>query len=315
MARVAGASGSLDDTVLPCPAAADFAEVLREAIRRRGLCLDRIKARLDDYGTPVSVATLSYWSSGRSRPERKQSLAALPHLESVLRLPPGRLLETLPEPRERGRRRTVEGLDAVWPESPQSRVLQQLDTRWDTELERLSVHDLLTFGADRTEHSMLVREVVRARCDGPDRRVVMNCLTDPNAALPRISPSAGCRLGATATDSAGVAGAELVFLRPLRRGETALLEYTVTTTPPRPLETEYVRRIRVPTREYVVQVRFAPEALPEHCERVCPDQPPRTLALDPAHTVHAVEVDCEPGERGVRWSWPEQEITQASSQS
>lgn len=305
MTKVAGAFGSLDDTVLPCPDA-EFAEVLREAINRRGLCLDRIKARLDQRGTPVSVATLSYWSSGRSQPERKQSLAALPHLESVLRLPPGTLLSTLPEPRERGRRRAIEGLDVVWPESPHSRVLQRLDTTWDTELERLSVHDILTFGADRTEHSMLVREVVRARCDGPDRRVVMNCLDDPDAALPQITPRVGCRVGATASDPAGVVGAELLLLQPLRRGETALLEYIVTTMPPRPVETGYVRRIRVPTREYVVQVRFAPEALPERCERICPDHPPRPLNLDSAHTVHVVEVDCAPGERGVRWTWPEQ---------
>lgn len=302
MTQVARAFGSLDDTVVACPDA-EFAEVLREAISRRGLGLDRLKARLDQCGTPVSVATLSYWSSGRSQPERKRSLAALPHLESVLRLPPGTLVDALPEPRERGRRRVVEGLDEVWPETPPSRVLGRLDTTWDADLERLSVHDVLTFGPDRTEHSMLVREVVRARCDGPDRRVVMHCLTDPGAALPQITPRAGCCLGATAAHPSGVMGAELLLLRPLRRGETALLEYVVTTTPPRPVESEYVRRIRVPTREYVLQLRFAPETLPAHCERVDPDHPPRPLSLHADHSVHSVEVDCSPGERGIRWTW------------
>jgi hypothetical protein len=302
MTRVIETIGSFDDDRASCPDAA-FAEVLRAAIARRGLGLDRIKERLDRCGTPVSVATLSYWRSGRSQPERKRSLAALPHLESVLELPSGTLVATLTAPRERGRRRDVAELDSVWPEGPQTQVLGRLDTRWDTELERLSVHDVLTFGADRAEQSMLVREVVRARCDGPDRRVVLHCLDDPAAATPEILPRTGCRLGRTEADPRGTVGAELHFLQPLRRGQTAVLEYLILTRPPRPRETEYTRRIRVPTREYVVQVRFAPEAPPLRCESVRDDQPPWPLTLDAAATVHLVEVDCAPGERGIRWVW------------
>jgi hypothetical protein len=49
----------------------EFAEVLREAIRARGLGLERIRERLLAHGVSVSMATLSYWQSGRSRPERR----------------------------------------------------------------------------------------------------------------------------------------------------------------------------------------------------------------------------------------------------
>lgn len=305
MRRVIEAIGSFDDDAVPCDSAT-FDEVLRAAIERRGLGLDRLKERLDRSGTPVSAATLSYWRSGRSQPERKRSLAALPHLESILGLPAGTLLGTLAAPRERGRRRAVAALDTVWPETPHARVLGRLDTRWDSELERLSVHDVLTFGADRTEQSMLVREVVRARCDGPDRRVVLHCLDDPGAATPEIRPRSGCLLGRTETDPRGTVGAELHFLQPLRRGQTAVLEYVFTPRPPRPRESEYIRRLRVPTREYVVQVRFDESALPVRCERVDGDGPPRALTLDTAHTVHLVEVDCSPGEVGIRWHWAEE---------
>jgi hypothetical protein len=300
-------TGGSDDNRARPPEAADasFDEVLRVAIARRGLGLERIKVRLERCGTPVSAATLSYWSSGRSQPERKGSLAALPHLESILELPDGALSTALPAPRERGRGRDVRELAAVWPEEPQARVLGRLDLSWDTELERLSVHDVVTVGADRRERSLLVREVVRARSSGPDRRVVLHCVDDGDAALPDVTPIHGCRRGRTVADPSGTVGTELLLGRPLRRGETAVLEYVVTTRPPRPLETEYVRRLRAPLREHVIEVRFAPDCLPSHCERVDDDQPSRPLRLSPAHSVHLVELNGGPGVRGIRWNWPD----------
>jgi hypothetical protein len=291
----------------PGPATRDFASVLRRAIAERGLGLERIKDRLDDRGFSVSVATLSYWRSGRSQPERKRSLAALPHLEDVLGLAPGTLRGSLSAPRERGRRRDVVGLDAVWPDPAVARVLRRLDTRWDAELERISLHDVLTVGPDRTEVSLLVRQVMRARCDGPDRRVIMHCLDDAAAALPVVRSVRGCRVGRTASDvAAGVVGVELLFLQPLRRGQTVLIEYALTSCPPRPLETQFTRRLRLPTREYLLQVRFSPEALPATCERFGDDEHDvRRLELDPAHSVHLVDIDCPAGTKGVRWTWPE----------
>ena len=84
-----------------------FAEALRHAIDQRGLGLERIRDRLNQRGVSISVATLSYWQSGRSRPERKASLAALPHLEAVLGEPPGSLLATLAPQSLRRRRARV----------------------------------------------------------------------------------------------------------------------------------------------------------------------------------------------------------------
>jgi hypothetical protein len=304
MSRVVEAVAGVG-TRAACTPHATFADVLREAIDQRGLGLERIKDRLDGRGVSVSVATLSYWRSGRSQPERKRSLAALPHLEDVLGLEPGALRAALTAPRERGRRREVVGLDTIWPEPPHTRVLRRLDTRWDEELERISLHDELTVGADRTERSLLVRQVMRARSDGPDRRVVMHCLDDRAAALPVIRPLSGCRTGLTASDPAGVVGAELLFLQPLRRGETVLIEYEMTTCPPRPRETQYTRRLRLPTREYLLQVRFDPAAPPASCERFSEtDEDVRPLRLDPAHSVHLVDVDCPGGTQGIRWTWP-----------
>ena len=66
-----------------------FAGALRDAIQARGLGLERIQERLRAEGFSVSLATLSYWQTGRSRPERRESLAALAELEKILGGPAG----------------------------------------------------------------------------------------------------------------------------------------------------------------------------------------------------------------------------------
>lgn len=71
--------------------AGPFAVSLRAAIRARGLGLERIRYRLRARGTPVSLATLSHWQSGRCQPERPESLAALAALEEILEVPRGSL--------------------------------------------------------------------------------------------------------------------------------------------------------------------------------------------------------------------------------
>jgi hypothetical protein len=286
-------------------ASESFAEVLRTAIEVRGLGLERIRERLEARGISVSVATLSYWQSGRSQPGRKQSLAALPHLEELLDLDPGSLQHALTPPRDRGRRCQVVDLDAVWPEPPQTMVLRRLDTRWDADLERISLHDVLSIGPDRTQVSLQVRQVLRARCDGPDRRVVMHCLEDPGAGLPEIRALRGCRLGEVARDvPSGILGCELVFLEPLRRGQTVVADYEVLSGQPRPYEVRHTRRLRLPMRQYLLEIRFDPDALPAAVFHVQDGQDCQRLELDTEHSVHVVDTDCTAGITGVRWEWP-----------
>ncbi len=303
MSRVVDASGS-------------FAEVLRTAIEVRGLGLERIRERLETQGISVSVATLSYWQSGRSQPGRKQSLAALPHLEELLDLDPGSLQKAIGPGRTRGRRCRVVDLDAVWPEPPQTQVLRSLDTRWDAELERISLHDVVTMGPDRTQLSLEVRQVLRARCDGPDRRVIMHCLEDPQAGPPEIHALRGCRLGTIARDVAsGIIGSELVFLEPLRRGQTVVVDYEVVSVHPRPYEVRHTRRLRLPMRQYLLEIRFDPSALPAAAFHVQDGEDGQRLELDAEHSVHVVDTDCTAGTSGVRWAWPDAEPASASGPS
>lgn len=281
---------------------ASFAEALRRAIGERGLSLERVQDHLAERGVTISVATLSYWQSGRSVPSRKASLAAIPHLEEVLGIEPGGLRDSLPASRERPRR-SVPTLDVLWPEAPASAVLDRLDTRWDAELDRLTVHDVMRVGADRRQQVLSVRQAMRARCDGPDRRVVLHAQDDVTAGLPELRAVRGCRLGRVETDpTGGIVGAELVFSRPLRRGETVIVEYELVSPKPGPAETEYTRRLRLPMREYLLVVEFHPDALPDSVVAVSAGHE-RPLDLDETHRAHLVHADSTPGLTGIQWSW------------
>jgi hypothetical protein len=292
MSRVSDASGS-------------FAHMLRHAIEHRGLALERVRDHLAQRGVHVSVATLSYWQSGRSQPGRKASLAAIPHLEAVLALDPGTLLNTLPVTRDRVRRTPVRTLDALWPEPSRIDILGRLDTRWDADLDRVTLHDVLRIGPDRRQVGLTVRQVLRARVDGPDRRVVMHSQDDVAAALPAIEVVQGCRLGRVEwSHPQGVLGAELVFFRPLRRGETVIVEYRLVSSSPGALDTEYVRRLRSPLREYLLEVEFHPDARP--CTVTGFTEQRRTpVELDPSHRCHLAHTDATPGTTGITWSWPD----------
>lgn len=282
-----------------------YAETLRKAIEERGLSLERIADHLSERGVSMSAATLSYWQSGRSAPQRKSSMAALPHLEAVLGLCPGGLSAALPPARARSRRHDVRGLDVVWPEVAHAAVLGRLDTRWDAELDRVSVHDVLRIGPDQRQVGLVVRQAMRARTDGPDRRVVMHSQHDTSAGLPRIRPQRGCVLGRVEHDSAaGVIGAELLFHRPLHRGETVLVEYDVVSSGRGPRELAYTRRLRLPMRQYLLEIEFDPLALPASVVAFTEGRT-QPIMLDADRRVHLLHTDTAPGTTGIRWSWPD----------
>lgn len=98
-------------------------------------------------------------------------------------------------------------------------------------------------------------------------------------------------------------GAELVFLRPLRRGQTVVTEYEVVAADPGPYELAYTRRLRLPATEYLLEVQFDEAALPVSCEAITGDETTVPLELDPAHSVHVVGTDCTAGTAGIQWSW------------
>lgn len=280
-----------------------FAATLRHAVQARGLGLERLREHLDARGVSISVATLSYWQSGRSEPSLRSAQAVLPHLEEVLGLEPGGLREALPTTRERSRRQQAHGLSELWPDPPQSQVLRRLDTGWDTELDRIILHDVVRIGADRRLQSLTVRQVLKARVDGPDRRVVLHCQDDADAPPARFVSAHGCSFGRieVSTDQR-VTGAELLLHTPLRRGETAIVEYTLEFPSPGPLESSYERRLRLPIRELLVEVQFDPAAMPLSCRAVSEcSHPP--VSVNAEGRTHLALLDAPAGTHGIAWAW------------
>lgn len=289
-----------------------FPEALRAAIAARGLSLDRIQERLRRRGSTVSPATLSSWQSGRNRPERPSSLVALGALEDVLRLPQGALAALLGPPRPRGRwlpaASARPGLADVWPSWPDvADALRLVDTRWDGSLTRLSCHTRLDLDATGRERVKWTRQLLRADCDGPDRWITVYRLGRPGR-LPVVQPAGTHRTGRVIeVPESGLVVAELLFERPLARGETVIVEYTLEHRAP-PFSTHIESTLHVPVREYVLEVRFDPAALPLSCHSYRTAQldsrpQERLLRPDSAGSAHAVALAAGPCRFGIRWSW------------
>jgi len=288
----------------------DFADALRTGIQARGLSLERIQDHLRRRGVSVSLATLSYWQSGRSQPERRESLTAVGGLEEILRLPTGTLSSLLLARRYRGRagRPMQVPLHRVWPRpDPLRAALAKLDARWEDHLTRVSLHDMVHIGADRAERMIRTRQVLRAESDGPDRILVIIGLDPGSPGFPELRVPKPFSIGDTVSDmDAEFQVWEVLFGRTLARGDTIITQHIARHTLPGPPSMEWERRFRYPAREFLLEVKFHPAALPARIEQFSVIEGPertRPLTLDPAHTVHHVGLAVPAGRCGIRWKW------------
>lgn len=291
------------------PDNAEFADALRAAMDSRGLTLDRIRFHLRERGHDVSLATLSYWRSGRSRPERASSLASLGALEELLRVPRGSLARTLPPNRRRplpvlspiaapGQKRPLhdETVDAL---------AAGLGLEWGWGLERLSVHDLIDIQADRRTATHVVREVVRATEERVERFPVYYNADDPGS-TPDVLALRNCHRGRTARDEErGIIVAELILDPPLRGGDAVPIEYELAVTGLSTDRDGWERGVLRNTREVMLEVSFAPEALPtSFSEHVLLNgvqtRTPRRLR---GNRLDLLATDFGPGLFGGAWSW------------
>ena len=188
-------------------------------------------------------------------------------------------------------------IDALWARRERvANLLSKVDTSSDLKLGRISQHDRIEISADGGQKSVWVRQILRAEQDGPDRWALV-FETEESDVLPEIVNVRNCHLGRIARDhEANIMVAEMMFERPLTRGETLIMEYQLVFPEghaPKGNNT-FARKFRLPVREYVIEVRFDETNLPSRVQQYsvpAGDETPsrrRNLTLDSGGGVHAV---------------------------
>ena len=265
--------GDLESQVTP----ASFADALRQAIERRGVSLEHLRGRLNDLGTPLSVATLSYWRSGRSQPEHQTSLDALASLEEILqpaRWAPALTAAPVAPPGPRGGRMSladVMGGTAV----RETLVMLGFDPDASEALVETSMQVTVEIDAEGRARSSVSRCVRKATRDDAHATPLILRIDGPGSQVPDFVARKGCRLGKTHMDvGAGVYGVELLLERPLHAGETAITEVEIQLpddADPDPFFELYLTRR---LSEAMLWVHFDAAAVPRTAEAYLDD--PRT---------------------------------------
>lgn len=301
------------------PGDESFASRLRQAISDRGLSLQMIVQELSERGTPVTIATLSYWQSGRSRPERTKSLEALAVLEDVLELPDGELSSRLPQRKPRGRYaknvvHTPDSTRFVPAYDIANRLMAEMGLPWNDALRRMSIHDRIHVDRFKRSRRMEHRMVLRSDRDGVEGMVFVYAPDESTTCDPLITAVSNCTLGKVARwEDPSLVLAELRFPKPLNKDEIAMIEFEVRTpTGGRPSDGES-RAFRTPVREYVLEAVFDPRALPYRVVAVHSDSPEGndfTMLHDlKVHdgVAQFLVLDIQPGHYGIRYAWTEEE--------
>lgn len=284
-----------------------FATVLDEAIAARGIPLRRLSEVLADRGDPVSVAALSYWRSGHRAPQSDASLDAVRRLEEILLVDEGALTSHIPARATPGPdvRRSFDSFDH--PAASGSNVGEMLQRMGHSVRDTIltSSYQRYDIGTDRQIITYQQRSFWTARVDGA-RTVAMTWHYDSPGTEPTIRSVTGARVGETLFDiRTRTFTGELVLPRPLKRGETAIIELTVDDLRERDdvtlLENILERRVD----DACLWIHFAKGSRPVDCVGYATNEKHRDTGkvrlMDGA--LHRIVRGYGPGLIGFRWRW------------
>jgi len=229
----------------------------------------------------------------------------------VLGLSPHELRVLIPPPRRRGPipLSSLPALPATFSRDEAVRsVAERVADCPGRLLTRISQHDVVTVGEDRRVVALRSRMVMRADVPGVDAIGLTQLFEDPEAGTPKLTVLSGGRVRATHRDPAHrVTASEVEFGWVLRRGETLLLEYEVTSDGPGPADRTYDLSCGAPVRELAVQVRFRHDDPPAWCESyrrpAGGEEVRRRLAVGLLGHAHTIALSFPPGTLGLSWDW------------
>ena len=203
-------------------------------------------------------------------------------------------------------------IDELWDKEVElGTLLNRVDTSCDNQLSRISQHDRCVVGPDRRPRSIEVSQVLRAEQDGVDRWITVYDWDEVTPHPAQLFPLRNCRTGRVAVNlDEHIMVAELLFERPLSRGETLIMEHKMVNPPElRNAETIYFRRFRLPVRDYVLEIQFDPDTLPRRCHQISTPEydlrvgKRRNLTISASGEVHTVGLSIGPGLFGIEWEW------------
>lgn len=288
---------------------ADFASVLNDAIKARGLTLDRIRHRLEELDVKVSVATLSYWQNGRSQPVRAHSGRTLAALEEVLELEPGALVSAAPMSAKR--RRSGNGPDPLSVPRTVDEALAQVGLSRD-KLRTVSTHVTAMFAPDRTQSSEVIRKVAQCVVGGTKDfpLVIQDDGIDPGGGE-EVHGLSNCHVGQhIVIPEEGLTVTQMLLPRPLRQGEYIMFEYMTTMAPT--AEPTQMMALAVPhTGEVVIEVQFARGQVPQRVVGYNASPEDELTLAHPAAVelpvseglVQLIKLDVAPSLCVVQWEW------------
>lgn len=244
----------------PSSSSNPFADRLSAAITQRGLSLHRIQNKLAAQDLKVSTATLSYWTTGRSRPTHNRSQDVVNALEGILGVEPGHLLWAMNG--ETGWQNINELLpqaDYLPPDLEE--ITHQQAKNW----RRLMVHDVSHIGPDHIETHTITTQTSRAEVDGVDGWTAV-VQAEPGQSA-GIQPLAGMTMQNIRTmPGENLTLAEVKLPRQLRRGESILTTQRCDYGPGGQPTTRIGRAVPATTDLLVLEVHFEGNP-PKHVER------------------------------------------------
>lgn len=288
--------------------ASTFAHAFREATDQRGLSLERITYHLRRRGHDLSAATLSYWRTGRSVPQRSASIAALGALEEILGVDRGSLAALVPP---RPVRTAVEGRNAVRAERFIKRadiitdMMASLGLTWDTGFEYISTYDRISIARDGTLDSQVVSALLRATRDGIDRLPAWYGLDDARS-YPYVSAEVNCRVGGVREGpNMPLIVAELLLPRPMNVGDVLYVEYRFGAAGQTMPINDWNRGFIAPIRDAYQEVSFHPQAMPVKAQEIIEvGSDERSVSLPVTDSaLRRYRRDFGPGVWGMRWEW------------
>ncbi|MFV0451953.1 MAG: hypothetical protein ACK5LS_06880 [Propioniciclava sp.] len=292
------------------PTSASFAGVLSEAIQARGLSLERIRARLEAAGVAVSIATLSYWQSGRSLPTRARSYHTLVELEKVLTLEAGHLTR-FTHTADGRRRHSLFPWETVLPVGEvASGIVNDLGIDMRGQLTRVTMQDRMVIRADRTEKIQVSSLLWRAERNGLHRwPLVVEQDADDQTSVPAVAAVSGCQVGEIIeVPERHLLVAEMLAPRPLRRGDHLLSIYRTTFASTNKPSYRLTRSVTDPVRSVSLIAQFDERALPANLRytyaTTMDGEPELTAELELANNeVQITQVDTPPGVYSILWDW------------